>query len=318
MPVYNGGRYLKEAIDSILEQTYTNFEFIIINDGSTDCSSDIMSQYSDDRINILTNECNKGLVYSLNRGIKEARGAYILRMDADDISLPDRIKKQVDFMERESTVGICGSYIEVFGDGIKKHVIKYPHDPNLNEAYLLFFTCLAHPSVIIRKSLIDRYNLYYDERYVHAEDYAFWVHAIKFTKISNIKEVLLRYRVLATSVTRQADKDIQLRFNIHKSIYECFFSYVGLSLTNEELYLHFIISNNNRFKDQVLNIDPLKIHSHFIKILSYYKDLNNYNYIAYLVNKRGVSISRWCSNYNFLYLAMYSLKLLYYRSKIIF
>ena len=148
MSVYNGGEFLKDAINSILSQSYKNFEFIIINDGSSDNFSEILELYDDERIKVLNNQENKGLVYSLNRGLLESIGKYIVRMDADDISLPNRIEKQVEFMQREPEVGVCGSYIEIFGDTIKRKVQRFPSNVNVNEAFLLFSTCLAHPSVI--------------------------------------------------------------------------------------------------------------------------------------------------------------------------
>jgi len=110
MSVYNAQKYLDEAIESILNQTYSNFEFIIINDGSTDKSLEIIENYAkkDSRIIVINRE-NKGLIYSLNEGIRKANGKYIARMDADDISLPQRLEKQVEFMEKNKNIGICGT-----------------------------------------------------------------------------------------------------------------------------------------------------------------------------------------------------------------
>ena len=316
MSVYNGGEFLKDAINSILSQSYKNFEFIIINDGSSDNFSEILELYDDERIKVLNNQENKGLVYSLNRGLLESIGKYIVRMDADDISLPNRIEKQVEFMEREPEVGVCGSYIEIFGDTIKRKVQRFPSNVNVNEAFLLFSTCLAHPSVIIRKSIVDKYKLRYDDRYLHAEDYAIWCQAVKYTKISNIREVLLKYRILESSVTRQANKNFQSRFDVHKSIYKDIFRNNGIDYTEKELYLHFIISDNNRFRNQALTIRPSEINAHLTKILSHYRGASNYKYIAFLVNKRGLSLSRWYSESRGFYFIMYLFKFLYYKIQI--
>ena len=117
MPVYNGSKYLKEAIDSILNQTFTNFELIIINDGSTDNSEDIIFSYQDRRIYYLKNEHNKGICITLNRGLDNARGKYIARMDCDDISMPQRLAKQVNYLERHRDVGALGTDIITFGKG---------------------------------------------------------------------------------------------------------------------------------------------------------------------------------------------------------
>ena len=114
MPVYNAEKYVAEAIDSILNQTFNDFEFLIINDGSTDNSLDIIKSYDDPRITIINNETNLGLSHTLNKGIELARGEYIIRMDADDISLSIRLEKQIEFMDSNQHIGICGSWIQTF------------------------------------------------------------------------------------------------------------------------------------------------------------------------------------------------------------
>lgn len=139
MSVYNGEKYLAEAIESILNQTYKNFELIIINDGSKDNSVEIIKNYmkQDNRIVLIDRE-NKGLPYSLNEGISVAKGEYIARMDADDISLPTRFEKQVDYMQKNE-LDVCGSYIKLFGDNRKEQVIKNPITNEDIRFSLLFF-----------------------------------------------------------------------------------------------------------------------------------------------------------------------------------
>jgi len=122
MSVHNSERYLAEAIDSFLRQTFADFEFLIINDGSTDGSRPILAQYTDTRIRIIDNDRNLGLSAALNRGCAAARGRYIVRMDADDVALPDRLEKQFAFMERAPDIDMCGSWYEMFGD--KSRVVK--------------------------------------------------------------------------------------------------------------------------------------------------------------------------------------------------
>jgi len=146
MSVYNGSKYLAEAIESILHQSYTDFEFLIINDGSTDLSEKIIKSYNDRRINYIKNNENIGLTRSLNKGLCLARGKYIARMDADDISMPDRFKEQVDFMEKNENVVACGTFIELFG--IKTGKIKYPiKDKEIREKFI-FNPPLAHPTAV--------------------------------------------------------------------------------------------------------------------------------------------------------------------------
>jgi len=190
MPVYNAEKYLCESIDSILNQTYQNFEFIIINDGSTDGSADIVRSYKDPRIIFVDNPKNSGLVSVLNHGLDIAHGKYIARMDADDISLPERFEKQVKFMERHRNVGICGTFFRVFGRvGYIETKKAYPKLKDMREP-----SPLGHPTVMMRKSVLDKYHLRYDPRYKYAEDYELWTRAVEYTKIANLKDVLLNYR----------------------------------------------------------------------------------------------------------------------------
>lgn len=190
MPVYNAEKYLRESIDSILNQTYKNFEFIIINDGSTDNSPDIVRSYDDPRIIFVDNKQNSGLVSVLNQGLNLAHGKYVARMDADDISLPNRFETQIEFMETHPTVGVLGASFHIFG-GIDRLETKKKY-PNLR--YLLKTCPVGHPTVMMRRSVIDRYGVRYDPQYKHAEDYELWMRMLRLTKIANINRVLLNYR----------------------------------------------------------------------------------------------------------------------------
>ncbi len=248
MPVFNAEKYVDEAIQSILNQTYPDFEFIIIDDGSTDKSATIIESIKDDRIIILRNHTNKGLIYSLNRGIDYSRGKYIARMDADDVCEATRFAEQVQFMERHPAIGICGTAYRFFGIGKNSKTRYMNSNPFMNKANLMFYPVLAHPSVMMRKSVFDKYALRYNDEFKNAEDYGLWVEAIKYTDISNINKKLLNYRIVKNSVTRNANKDFNARFEIHKKIYKQYFEGLGINLTNKELMLHFIISDNERFR----------------------------------------------------------------------
>ena len=202
MPVYNGKKYLGEAIESILNQTFTDFEFLIINDGSTDQSTQIINSFNDLRIKLIKNEENLGLTKSLNKGLDLAKGKYIARMDADDISLPKRLEIQVKFMDNNPSIGITGSWVKIFGEQIKSFVKKFPANSNEIMTLLLFNNALSHPSVIMRKTFLDRNNLKYDETLIYSQDYELWTRAFKHFRISNIKKVLLLYRVHGKRVTQ--------------------------------------------------------------------------------------------------------------------
>ena len=155
VPVYNAQNYLHETIESVLLQTYEKFELIIVNDGSTDNSEKIVRQFQkkDKRI-ILRNFKNSGIASALNNGIQIAKGKYIARLDADDISLPHRIKKQVEFMEANPSVDVCGSWVEIFGEFNDNFICKFPTNDKQLKTKLLFSVPFAHPSVIIKHKLL--------------------------------------------------------------------------------------------------------------------------------------------------------------------
>lgn len=204
MPAYNAAKYLREAIDSILSQTFTDFEFIIINDGSSDLSKQIIQSYTDSRIVYIENEQNSGICVTLNKGLDAARGRYIVRMDSDDIALPHRLAIQVDYMDKNPNVGVAGCMVERFYDD---DILKHDFPPSETDFYqckadLLLSTCVAHPATIIRKSILDKHNLRYDDFFRGMEDYHLWWRMARHTFITNIPRVLLKYRIHKEQVTQ--------------------------------------------------------------------------------------------------------------------
>lgn len=194
MPVFNGVPFLSEAISSILRQTFEDFEFLIIDDGSTDGSGRIIESFDDTRIRFVKNEVNLGLVAALNCGMQLARGEYIARMDADDISRPHRIARQVRFLETSPKVGVCGSWVKFFPK--ERHYIwKLPATSEEIKCRMFHAVGLAHPSVMLRRKLFLDHGLFYDPAYTHIEDYELWGRALQFMDFANIKEVLLDYRI---------------------------------------------------------------------------------------------------------------------------
>lgn len=206
MPVYNAERYLAEAIQSILDQSYTNFEFLIINDGSTDQSTEIIKKIGkrDVRIILLQQPTNSGIIKALNLGLQRAKGKYIARMDADDKSLPGRLLKQVKYMESHPEIGILGcavQYIDREGNLLGTPAII--HD-NLSIRWdILFKSPFFHPTVMIRKGILDKYNLQYDALAHYAEDYDLWTRILLKTKGAILKDILLNYRLHPSSVTHR-------------------------------------------------------------------------------------------------------------------
>ena len=233
LPAYNAEKYLAEAIESILSQTFRDIEFLIINDGSTDNSESIIKQYDDPRIRYIKNEHNLKLVATLNKGVKLAKGKYIVRMDADDISHHDRIKKQVEYMERHPDIGVCGSFLYVFGDGIKPHLSMRPKANEYIKASLLTANPIGHPNVIIRKSVMTSQNIYYSDDYYRMEDWGLWVSLMNVCNFHNIQEVLLDYRWVASSESRQNKKDAK-HLEISTRITTKFFSQARVPCSQEE------------------------------------------------------------------------------------
>lgn len=192
MPAYNSEQYVAEAIESILNQTFADFEFIIINDGSTDNTAKIIDEYAqrDKRIKFVNNKKNKGLIGVLNEGLDLATGEYIARMDSDDISLPMRFEKQIEYMDAHPECGVLGTWFQMFGNATS--IVRHPkHIGLLN---ILSDEHVGHPTVMLRKSVIDKYGFRYDPNYKHAEDFELWSRMVMVTEIHNLPEILLNYR----------------------------------------------------------------------------------------------------------------------------
>lgn len=201
LPVYNAGRYVGKAIESLLRQDCQDFEIILIDDGSTDNSLGVMEEYKerDRRIRILSRE-NKGLIFSLNEGVSVARGHWIVRMDSDDISLPDRISKQLDWV-KEKKADVCGGWVKTFGTTIPR-VRRYYQGQEAIRLQLLFNTCFAHPTILIRKKLLEVNP--YDENAQFVEDYDLWARlAARNIPMTNFPGILLKYRIHGKQITQK-------------------------------------------------------------------------------------------------------------------
>ena len=240
MPVYNAAEFLREAIESILQQSFTHFEFIIINDGSTDNSEQIILSFSDPRISYIKNETNLKLIATLNKGFELAKGKYIARMDADDVSLVNRLGKQVQFMEANPDTVMAGSWFESIG-GVSK-VVKYESDLNLIRFKMLYQTQFCHPTVIIRKSVVEQLDVLFYPVYLHAEDYDLFSRIAYKYQVSNIPEVLLQYRVHAANVS-VLYKNIQVDNSL--KIIVSNFKAIGVDVSKEDaaLFIKLVYQN---------------------------------------------------------------------------
>ena len=197
MPAYNSEQYIAEAIESILNQTFSDFEFIIINDGSTDKTADIVRSYDDSRIRFIDNSVNQGISTTANLGLELANGEYIARMDSDDISHSNRFEKQVTYMDAHPECGVLSASYHMFGDADRITV----HPEYVGSLDLLVGCYVAHPVTMIRKSVIDEYNFVYDKDFVCAEDYDLWARMARVTEIHNLQDVLLEYRWHETNIS---------------------------------------------------------------------------------------------------------------------
>ncbi|HOV13573.1 MAG TPA: glycosyltransferase [Spirochaetota bacterium] len=272
LPVYNGSLYLKEAIDSILKQTFTDFEFIIINDGSKDNSEEIIKSYKDYRI-IYISQQNRGLAATLNIGIKLSKGKYIARMDQDDISLPVRFEKQIDFLEKNINYDLVGTWAKIFPDKTNKRFHKHPTDNIKLKYFLLFNNPFVHSSVMIRKSVFDKVGFYSEDKGRQPpEDYELWSRIARVSFIANIPEVLLFYREVSTGMSNDKFNPFLEKIKIISSENISFYCE---NQSDKNLILNFSTENNGfqpivqQVRDEFL-VNKEKVRNLIIKFIELY------------------------------------------------
>ena len=234
MPVYNAGQYIAQAIESIISQSFKDWELILINDGSTDNSESVVMQYEDDRIYYIKNAENLRLIKTLNKGIDYCDGQYIARMDADDICLPDRLKQQVDFLDSHTDYLMCGTSASVIDNsGKKTGKIHNLTDNSYLQISLLFSPSFIHPSMMIRKEILQQNK--YDEAYKHVEDYELWCRIARQGKIANIDKELLEYRWHDSNVSVLHSK---VQDELKDKIIKEELKRLDITPTDNELYCH--------------------------------------------------------------------------------
>lgn len=246
MPVYNASRYLSDAIKSILNQNFKDFEFIIIDDDSSDNSAEIVNRYQDNRIILVRNSRNLGVARTLNKGIELAKGKYIVRMDADDISAPRRLERQVRFMDTNPHIGISGGWVRLFGNGCSV-IARVPQDSQEIAAYMVFENPLWHMTVIMRKDLIEKYNLRYDPSFTRSEDYDLWTKAAQYFSIANIPKVIVKVREHSNSATRANWDEVTAQT---ETILGRMLLRSGIPATNEEIAFHHRVGRGYRVQSR--------------------------------------------------------------------
>ena len=203
MSAYNVEKYIREAIDSIVNQSFADFECIIVDDGSTDKTKEIIRSYDDKRIILVENKHD--FIESLNMGMKRAKGKYIARMDADDIMHPDRLKIQHSIMETERSIAVCGTWMNIFGENISKRAFGIGN--GLIEHPLLMFLkrCfIANPSTMIRSDFLRKHRIQYEKEYIYTEDFKFWVEVAKHRGVFYVEsQPLVNYRISENQVTKR-------------------------------------------------------------------------------------------------------------------
>ena len=238
MSVRNGMPYLHDAMTSILSQSLRNFEIIILDNASTDASVECIKSFNDSRIHLIKNEKDIGLSASLNRGFSLAKGKYIARMDADDISLPQRLELQVAFLEAHPDIGLCGGAYEVFG--IWNGVCHPPLHASDILANVFFQTPFAHLAVMYRKEMWDRNHLKYDESLVLTQDYKMWCEVCFFfkEKTANLSEVILKYRLHENNETQsKVDRLNHEMSSCYKEILTSLCRKAGMSSSDADNYV---------------------------------------------------------------------------------
>lgn len=258
LPVYNGGNFLEESIESILNQTYQNFEFIIINDGSTDNSHQIIDKYLENKKIIYVSRENKGLVQTLNEALRLSKGEFIARMDQDDICYPNRLESQIKFMDRNK-LDVCGCNYEIIdevGNYLKTKIVEKENFEFLLSAMMVPF---IHPSVMYKNFFNDKKINYGGDNFnINAEDYDLWVRIFeKNLKFGNLDEILIKYRYVKSSLSRINKKNI---------FQEVYFRCNKFNLTNKKTLLKKYSTIAKKKTNKSFKVIIFKSAFNFIKI----------------------------------------------------
>jgi glycosyltransferase involved in cell wall biosynthesis len=242
LPVYNCRQYIEESVFSIINQTFTDFECIIIDDCSTDGTFEYLQTLTDKRIRLIRKTQNTGYTVSLNMGLEMTTGKYIARMDGDDISLTDRFEKQVAFMEINPDVVVCGGgYIAIGSDF--KFIPKTSFEDIISD--LISVSPFAHPTVFIRNSILKINNIQYDPDYEPAEDYKLWTVLSEYGKLANLSDVLLRYRIHENQTSSLRGKT---QLEIGKKISSEFIKNISNGNVDSDLFSNPVLNTYKNYK----------------------------------------------------------------------
>ncbi len=273
MPVYNSAPFLKEAIESILTQSFIDFEFVILNDGSTDNSKEIVLSYNDLRIIFYDGKVNVGLANIRNKGIDISKGKYLAIMDSDDIATPDRLQKQFNYLENNKNIAVCGGFFTTFGN--ENSVLNFnwvtQTDPEMVKINLLFDGAICQPTVMIRSNILKETGLKYESHFDPAEDYKLWVSLSKNNLVANIPDLVLKYRLSDKQISNTKNQIQRARkFEVIKEQLK----WLGITPTEAEMRIHDYMF----FASAVLSYDYLpKIAAWINKLIQANKEFKIYN-----------------------------------------
>tara|TARA_B110000196_G_C21122270_1_gene653851 strand:- start:161 stop:1060 length:900 start_codon:yes stop_codon:yes gene_type:complete len=267
MSAYNAAEYICESIQSIIDQSFSNYEFIIVNDASTDNTLDLISSFSDPRIIVINNAHNMGLAFSLNKALDLCSGEYVARMDADDIAYENRFLEQVEFLDANKNIIVLGTDIEYFGidSALVKPNCKWikEYDKNI-KLQLLYGNAFAHPTVMIRKEILCHLDYVYDENLRRSQDYDLWVRLAGYGEFSNLKKKLLKYRVSPDMASIKHGEDQKKSKEIISKLFvELYLNKNKYGLTGNYLYLNFLARTYSGFERSIFFKHILEINSVF-------------------------------------------------------
>lgn len=296
-------KYLRESIESILNQSFTDFEFIIIDDCSTNNGKSILESFNDDRIKVIFNEKNLGLAASLNKALQISKGEFVARMDSDDISLETRLEKQYKYLKSNPSVGLVASFAQKIGND-KGYIYSMVEEPDKMNVPMFFGNVICHPSVMFRKEVITNNHLKYNEEFKTGQDYELWSRLLKTEKVAIIPEVLLSYRIHNNQISNEKKMDqIQNTMKVYSYMLEG----LGLEVNQEILEKHHAFCTSSEL--ETFNLKEMiywgeVIKKYNLKNRVYDVDLFN-KYVDFTIFKRNVRMllnSREFSSYILKYL----------------
>lgn len=239
MPVYKAEKYIELSIQSILKQTYSDFELLLIDDCGNDRSIEIADSFNDDRIKILTNKVNKGIASSRNKGIKYANGYYIALMDDDDICPVNRFQKQIEFLDSNKEIDVVGGRYEMINEKNQKiKVFSEPlNNPQYIKAYMMFYNPMANGTTMIKNDFLQKNKILYQDNWFGMEDYRFWIDCSLSGNITNLSEILLSWRLTKSNeTTYNMTNNITQRKIKYAEIQNYAIEKNGFNLKNEDKY----------------------------------------------------------------------------------